>query len=461
MRHSIVGHWMEALPPAPPSPPLEGDATADVVVVGGGYLGLWTAHQLATRDASLRVVLLEAETCGHGPSGRNGGFANHYWDQLPSMVALFGRDEAIRLARASADALQQLGAWCGEHAPEAEFTWTPQVEVATGPLQEGEWQESVDAVAAAGRGDDYRALSRDDVQRICRTPAFGGGAVEREAATVQPAGLVHALRRRVLELGVALHEHSRVLALDDGDAGVVVTTPGGRVRARRAVLAMNWRTATVKPLRSKLTVASSHVVATRPMAETLAKLGWAGHSLCDLRAMLHYTRLTSDNRIVFGWGGGQPAMGGRQPRHLFHDPAVQRHTAAALCRFFPGVTEADVEVGWGGPIDVSADHLPHYGQLRSTVYGFGFTGNGVAPSRLGGDILAAMALDARSDVTRLPLVGRNRPGFPPALPTYVGGSLLRDLMVAMDDRDERGAPVPGPLRLAVGVPRRLGFHVPR
>jgi glycine/D-amino acid oxidase-like deaminating enzyme len=461
MRHSAVGHWMEALPPVPLQPALAEDVTADVVIVGGGYLGLWTAHELAARDPSLQVVVLEAEHCGFGPSGRNGGFANHYWDRLPSMTALFGREQAIRLAEAAGGALRRLGAWCAEHAPDAEFAWTPQVEVATGPLQDGEWQEAVDAVAAAGHGDTYRALAPEEVQRICRTPAFRGGAIERDAATVQPAGLVRALRRRVLELGVRLHERSPVRALDDGDAGVVVTTPGGRVRARRAVLAMNWRTGSVKPLRRKLTVASSHVVATRPVPDALKALGWHGHAICDLRAMLHYTRLTSDARIVFGWGGGRPAMNGRRPRHLFDDSVVQARTAAALCRFFPEVSPADVEVGWGGPIDVSADHLPHYGQLRSTFYGFGFTGNGVAPSRLGGEILAAMVLDERSDTTTLPLVGRERRGFPPALPTYAGGSILRELMVALDERDEQRRGVPMPLRLAVGVPRRLGFHVPR
>lgn len=452
---------MEALPPARLQPPLAGDVAADVVIVGGGYLGLWTAHELLARDATLRVVILEAESCGFGPSGRNGGFANHYWDRLPSMVDLWGREEAIRTAEASSGALRRLGAWCDEHAPEAEFTWTPQVEVATGPLQDGTWQEAVDAVAAEGHGDAYRALTADEVQAICRNPAFRGGAIEHDAAIVQPAGLVHALRRRVLELGAILHERSPVRALEDGDHGVAASTPGGRVRARHAVLAMNWRTGSVKPLRRRITIASSHVVATRPVPEILDALGWADHAICDLRAMLHYTRLTRDRRIVFGWGGGLPAMNGREPRHLFDDPGVQSRTTAALCRFFPGVLATDVEVGWGGPIDVSADHLPHYGQLRSTFYGFGFTGNGVAPTRLGGEILASLVLDDRSPATTLPLVGRDRRGFPPALATFAGGLVLRELMVALDERDAQGQHVSPLLRHAVGVPRRLGFHVPR
>lgn len=461
MRHSAIGYWMEALPPAPPQPALDGDVTADVVIVGGGYLGLWTAHELAVRAPGARVVVLEAETCGFGPSGRNGGFANHYWDRLPSLEALFGREPALRVAEASAQALHDLGTWCEAHGPEAEFTWTPQVEVATGPLQEGEWREAVEASAAAGRADAYRGLGADEVQHVCRTPAFRDGAVEREAATVQPAGLVRALRRRVLELGVVIHERSPVRALDDRTDGVTATTPGGRVHARRAVLAMNWRTATVAPLRRKLTIASSHVVATRPIPDVLEALGWHGHSLCDLRAMLHYTRLTRDDRIVFGWGGGLPAYPGRQPRHLFDDPAVQARTAAALCRFFPEVSPAHVEVGWGGPIDVSADHLPHYGELRSTAYGFGFTGNGVAPSRLGGAILAGLTLDERTPATTLPLVGGDRRGFPPALATWAGGSVLRELMVRLDEQDERGQPVGRMLKTAVGTPRRMGFHVPR
>ena len=464
MRSSALGYWIESQPQETATAPLSGDVNADVVIVGGGYLGLWTAVELAQRARDLRVVLLERARCGYGASGRNGGFANHDWDRLASVTELLGSAAAVELATASSEALQELGAWCSRHGSEAEFRWTPQLEISTGPSQDGAWEAGINASQDAGRGDDYEPLSPERVQQICRSPVFRGGALTREAATINPAGLVRALRRRAESLDVAIFEGTPALHIADSASEVAVVTPGGRVRARHGVLAVNWRTAAIQPLRRRLSVASSHVVATHPVRDVLEACGWTpAYSLCDVRALLHYFRLTGDSRIVFGWGGGKMALDGREPRELFVDPQVHAQTAGALMRFFPGLSPADINVAWGGPIDVSADHLPHFGSLRSLVYGFGFTGNGVVPAHMGGKILSELILDSRGRMTRLPIVedGTRRQRFPPALSSYVGGTVLRRLMVTADARDEQARAVGPLLGAAIRVPRKLGFHLPR
>ena len=116
MRHTRTGWWLEEAGEITPQPPLSGDARADVVVVGGGYLGLWTAWHLLELDPGAAVVLLEAGICGHGPSGRNGGFVQTLWGDLPGLRTAFGDERALAVGRASADSVRAIGAWCDANA---------------------------------------------------------------------------------------------------------------------------------------------------------------------------------------------------------------------------------------------------------------------------------------------------------------------------------------------------------
>ena len=153
--------------------------------------------------------------------------------------------------------------------------------------------------------------------------------------------------------------------------------------------------------RLSLAVASSHIVLTEPMPEVLDELGWTGgEAIVDSRTLVHYMRTTRDGRIVFGWGGGAMGM---EPR--VRPPRARsrrdRRDRRALRRFFPQTRGRAVTHAWGGPIDVSPTHLPIFGSRGRIHHGFGFTGNGVGPTYLGGEILARLALDRRDERTRL------------------------------------------------------------
>jgi glycine/D-amino acid oxidase-like deaminating enzyme len=412
-----------------------------VAIVGGGYLGMWTAWHLLEREPNARIVLLERDRCGFGPSGRNGGFVTPYWDKLPSMTDRFGEAPALRLAELAQQAVFGVGDFCEREGVDAWYRRVPEVEIATNSAQDGDWD-----------------LSADEVARHARSPRFLGGAVTPNAATVQPARLAFGLRDRLLARGVRIFERSPVTRID----GTSVATTDGRVDASSVVVAVNHAAGGLRPFKRMVSTASSHIVLTAPIPEKLREIGWTdGSALCDARTMLHYFRTTNDGRIAFGWGGGRMGYGSRRRRALDVDAGVTGHTELMLRRFFPQLESVPIDAAWGGPIDVSPIRLPQYRHAGGLVAGFGFTGNGVGPTYLGGQILSGMALDRRDEYTSLPLVDPEVPLFPPEPWRFAGGSLIRAAMVRADEDADEGRTSSPPVRFMAGLPRRLGMSLPR
>ncbi|HEV7495020.1 FAD-dependent oxidoreductase [Baekduia sp.] len=462
MKRSAEGFWLADAGPVEASAALDADVRADVVVIGGGYLGMWTAWQLQALGAE--VVLLEAGVCGHGPSGRNGGFVNGLWEYVGELESLFGRSAALAVADAAAASVDAIGAWCEAEGVDAHYVRAPFLEVAAAPGQLGAWDASVAAVRAVGCGEEAVVVDAAGARAVCDAPGFLGGVLWPTAATVHPARLALGVRARLLEVGVRVHEHSRVSGVEDGAGGVVArVVAGGVVRAGAGVLAINSASAGVAPLRRALSVASSHVVATEPVPEVLEALGWTGgEGIGDCRTLLHYFRTTRDGRVVFGWGGGRMGYGARRRAVLDVDPGVQDATARDLVALLPALRGVQLTHAWGGPIDVSPVHLPWFGSFKSLHYGFGFTGNGVGPSHLGGQVLADLARGVSSELTALPIVGGLPPArFPPEPARFAGGSAIRAALARRDEAAAAGRRA-DPLTAAVAaLPRLLGLHLPR
>ena len=202
---------------------LAGDATVDIAIVGGGYTGLWTALAVLEREPGARVAVVEAEFCGAGPSGRNGGFVEGYWPAFGELRKLLGTERAERLAIAGAairPAIRALG----------EDVWLREagmMMVATTPAQERVVDHAVRVAAEAGHPEQAVELSPADVGRRCRSPRFRRGVLFADTGTVQPGRLVRALRRAVLARGVSLYEGTPATSVDHG----LVTTPHGRLHA--------------------------------------------------------------------------------------------------------------------------------------------------------------------------------------------------------------------------------------
>jgi glycine/D-amino acid oxidase-like deaminating enzyme len=458
MLHTRHGWWLEEAGGVTATRPLESDASADVVIVGGGYLGMWTAWQILELAPETDVLLLEAAVCGHGPSGRNGGFCETLWGDASTLREQAGDEAALAVCRASEDAVRGIGSWCEANGVDAWFREAPMLRVATTESQLGSWADSVEAASALGERDEVVPLSTEEVRARCDSPLFLGGALYRLNATVHPGRLALGLRAKLLERGVRIHERTAVTRLlDDG-----VETRTGRVRAGSTVLAVNSATAGFPGYRLALAVASSHIVLTEPLPDVLEELGWTGgEAIVDSRTLVHYMRTTRDGRIVFGWGGGAMGVGARLADRLELDSAVVEETREALVRFFPQTIGRTVTHAWGGPIDVSPTHLPIFGSRGRVHHGYGFTGNGVGPSYLGGEILARLALDRRDERTRLAIVDPPRKLFPPEPFRYAGGAVIRRALIAKDAAEDEGREPNAATRVVASLPRRLGLRLPR
>jgi glycine/D-amino acid oxidase-like deaminating enzyme len=464
LRHTPTGWWLEEASaalgaPEPVTGPV-GATTADVVVVGGGYLGMWAAWHVKELEPEARVVVLEAGVCGHGPSGRNGGFVSTLWDDLPTLRERVGDARAVETCRASERSVGGIAAWCETQGVDAWYVAAPTMYVATSDAQVGDWDRVARACREVGAPEEAVTVDEAEVRRRCASPLFrGGGMLLPRAANVQPARLALGLRRRLLERGVEIREGVRVRRLG---RDAVADTAAGPVRGKAAVLAVNSAAAGFAGHRRALAVASSHIVLTEPVPDVLGKLGWTGgESICDSRTMLHYLRATRDGRIVFGWGGGRMGFSGRPLRRLDVDAGVVALVRRDLLRFFPLLEGRAVTHAWGGPIDVSPTHLPIFGSRGAVHHGYGFTGNGVGPSYLGGEILARLALDRRDELTRLAIVEPDRKLFPPEPLRWAGGTAIRAALIRRDDAEDEGRRADPLSGFVATLPRRLGLHLPR
>jgi glycine/D-amino acid oxidase-like deaminating enzyme len=430
---------------------------------------MWSAWHVKQLEPEARVVLLEADVCGRGPSGRNGGFCNVMWFSLPNMRERWGDSAALAVARASQQAVAGIEAFCEEQGVDAWFLRGGYLQVSTAPAHDGAWSETAEACRelglVSGEGP-VRELSPAEVAARCASPAFRSGAFYPDAATVQPARLALGLRERLRAAGVEILEGSPVQRLRRAPGGIEAEAgPNGVVRARKAVIAIGGAAkAPHAPLRNSLTVTSSHIVLTEPVPDLLEEVGWTGgECITDSRSLIDYFRTTPDGRIAFGWGGGEIAMGARLHGRSEVAPEVVAAAASRMREYFPGLAGRRITHAWGGPIDVSPTHLPVVVPLPGgdAFAAAGYTGNGVGPSHMVGRVLASLALDLRDEHATLPIVDPSPQRVPPEPFHWIGGEAIRVALVRRENAELAGRR-PDPLSALVSrVPELIGFHIGR
>ena len=349
---------------APTEPPtvLEGSRRADVCIVGGGFTGLWTALRIKQLAPATEVAVVEGGLCGSGASGRNGGFALTVWHHFLSLEKICGTAEAVRIARATADAVGEIGSFCAEHGIDAHYNAAGWMWSATSPAQLGAWDSTLAAIERAGEAP-FRRLEPDEVAARTGSPAHLGGVYEPISATVQPARLARGLMRVVQEQGVAVYEHSPMVALRRSTP-LQVRTAQGQIDADRVVIATGSWALQMRELHRAFVIVASDIVLTEPVPEELERCGWnSGMSISDSRLMVHYYRTTHDGRIAFGKGGGRLAYGGRVGPSLNGASPIESEVASELRSIYPWLENRPMAASWAGPMDRTIDGFPFFREL--------------------------------------------------------------------------------------------------
>lgn len=427
--------------------PLTEDLRADVCIVGGGFTGLWTALKIKERDPGADVVLVESRTCGSGASGRNGGMALSWWPKLGTLIKLFGTEEGLRLAAASADAITQIGEFCDKNDIDAHFRHEGWFWSATNTAQVGSWDPSIETAAAHGH-TPFAPLTPAQAAAMGGSDVHIAGVYEASGATLQPALLALGLRRVALERGVKIFENTPMEEWGATERGATVVTPKGTIRCDRVVLATNAWMVREAPIHRALTVVTSDMVVTRPIPELLERTGpKAGVGVSDSRTLVNYYRTTQDQRLAFGHGGGSFAFGRQVGRSADRPCWRTDAVATAMNRLYPQLPTDLVEKSWTGPIDRSISSLPFFGKLDDhgrVLYGTGYSGNGVGPSYLGGEILSSLALGLDDVWTRSRIAAGPVGTFPPEPAKYLGANVLR-VALRRKERVEDHGKRPGPV----------------
>jgi len=424
------------------TPGLDGDHVVDVCIVGGGLTGLWTALHIAQREPSIRVGVLEADVCGSGASGANGGFAMTWWPKFATLKKLMSTDDAVRLATASQDAVAQTGLFCAAHGIAADFMPSGWLWVATNSSQLGSWDDTISTLATAG-ASPFRTLTREEVVAMSGSERHLGGVFEAGVATVQPGALVRGLRAAALAAGVSIWEKTPMLRYEATAKGVTVRVPGATLHASQLVLATNAWLARYPEIRRHLLVLGSDVLATAPAPEELASTGWIpGLAISDSRRLVQYYRPTNDGRVVFGKGGGRIGYGAHMNRSTWSTPLRGPELIDQFRRTYPRLDAVPIDSTWSGAVDYSSDSMPFFGRLGDSPrvhYGVGFSGNGVGPSYLGGKILASLALEGDDEWATSPMVRTPGTTLPPEPFRAIGGwvvrAAMRDKEAAEDQED--------------------------
>lgn len=425
-----MSYWLDDPGRPAPEPALAGDAHTDLLVVGGGYSGLWTALVAKERDPHRDVVLVEGREAGWAASGRNGGFCaaslthgiGNGLSRWPGEIATL-EELGARNLDAIESAVKRYGIDC-------DFERTGEIDVATEPHQLAELHETYGELESLGLAGGYELLDADALREQVDSPTFLGGLWDRDGvAMLHPAKLAWGLKRACLDLGVRMYEHTPALRLAASGAGTAVRTPYGRVFARRVALATNVFPSLVRRVRPYTVPVYDYALMTEPLTDDqLASVGWRGRQgLGDSANQFHYFRLSADNRILWGGYDAVYPFGGRVRAEYDERPETYAKLAGHFFTCFPQLEGVRFTHAWGGAIDTCSRFSAFFGTAHKgrVAYAAGYTGLGVGASRFGAEVMLDLLAGERTERTGLEMVRTKPLPFPPEPFAWTGVALTK------------------------------------
>jgi glycine/D-amino acid oxidase-like deaminating enzyme len=446
-------YWLAILPRHDPRP-LEAPAEHDLVVVGGGLTGLWTALFLKALDPARDVAVVEQGIAAWGASGRNAGMLAETLDHTHGLaIQHFGAAEAARLAALGEANVAELTGFIRERDIACDYQPTGRFMASFTPAHLEEARRNLEIARALGI-DSHRLLSREEMQAEVHSPLYLGGLEVRGGGILDPARLTDGLRREAERAGVRVYERTRVTTLEEDGAGVRLAANGTVLRARRVVVAASAYTHHLLPeVLHRFIPLYDYILVSEPL--TVAQweaIGWKGRQgITDGRTFFNYYRPTSDGRVLWGTSEATYYRGNRVDESCDHSERHDQALRASWRRTFPQLPDLAWPYAWGGAICSTTRLTPYFGwALRGRAcYGLGFTGHGLGSTRLAGRILAHLALDRPSELLSLALVRKKPFPYPP--------EPIRGWAVEAVTRDLRRVDAGEPPSLMLRALERLGI----
>ncbi|WP_118133897.1 FAD-binding oxidoreductase [Oceanicella sp. SM1341] len=402
--------YAESARPFPDQPPLAGDVTADVCVVGGGFTGLSAALHLAERGFSVRV--LEAHRAGWGASGRNGGQVASgqriAQDEIEQMV---GREHARRAFDIGTGAAQLVRDLIDRHG--IDCAYKPGVMEANHRKRfDSHAKHYVEKLRSEYDYHSVRYLEPAEVSDMLGTKVFSAGMIDMASGHIHPLNFARGLAAAALSAGAVINERSQVTGISQGPK-VTVRTEGGSVTADHLILACNGYIGDLEPeTNARVQPINSYVIATEPLSEELAaEVNRDDVAIFDTRFVVNYWRLSEDRRMIFG---GRESYGYRFPDD------IKESVFRRMLTLYPQLSHVKVTHGWGGTLGITWSRLPCFRRVGGNILSLsGYSGSGVAMATMAGQIGAetiagqAERFDVMAGLPTKPFPGG--PGFRHAL----------------------------------------------
>ena len=427
--------WLDD--PAKPNPelPLTQSISTDLLIIGAGFAGLWTALLAKEENPNRDVVLIEAGEVAIGASGRNGGFM----DASITHGFLNGlsrwRREIKTLHELGVKNLAEIESTIARLGIECDYHRTGEIDIATEPYLLEAFHHIIEL--AKPFNIEFQFLDRDQIQNVVKSPIFLGGVKRFDSSIVNPAQLAWGLRKACLNLGVRLYENTPVTKLVEENKTVSAHTPHGQVRARRVALATNAFPPLLKRIKYYVIPVYDYVLMTEPLtASQRDSIGWRGREgLSDGNNQFHYFRTTADGRILWGgfdaiyhWNNGFGT-------HLENRPASFSLLAEHFFQAFPSLEGIRFTHAWGGAIDTCSRFSPFWGSAHhgKTAYTMGYTGLGVGATRFGAQVMLDILDNKKSARAELEFVRTKPIPFPPEPLRSIGINLSRWSLAQADN----------------------------
>jgi glycine/D-amino acid oxidase-like deaminating enzyme len=442
--YSDKSFWLATYGDYIPNPPLQGELTVDIAIIGGGYTGLSTAYNLRKQDQGVTVAVLEGEVVGFGASGRNGGFSMTLFGLEPAVTkALFGHHKTVEAHRYMERAVDYVDSLVKEYSFQSDYWFPGFLRAATTPGYVKRIQHDLEILTSMGiTGIDW--IEADQIKQQANSPRFLGGWWEPRSGLLNPAKQARELKRLAIQFGAQVYEQTPVLEIKRG-ADFSLVTPNGKLTAKKVIFATNAYSHLIPQLRRKQVPAFTHMIVTEPLSPAqLEPIGWANRQgIEDARNLVHYFRLTIDNRIAMGGSNVSLAYGGNMDHDMNADTFedLERDTLW----LFPHLNGIQITHKWGGPVSVPLQMAPAMGYLgdERALYSLGCVGHGVSMTHLNGCTLADLALEKKTDLTDVWFVNRSVIPWPPepirmaASQVILGYLHLEDSLFERDIKKQR------------------------